>query len=163
MQFVREMFWMGMDTEAEYKQEMGYADEEDPYIFNEKSLEPFKKWEQCEIPENIRIIKPVEKLVRTCKRIKDEPLNGLRYNTEFPETILWKDNGNIIENLLTEFEQMEAEGDWYNPHAGGLLWEGKNLNDFKTILSEVKTYIRQKNELVKGILTFKGDMKKWQK
>lgn len=165
MEFVRDMFWCGHNTEqefleAEYPDQLEENEYESFYMFTEKDLAFLKQWEKRN-PER-KYVHPVgREIIQVCRKIGANKIDSFAYGTTFPEIILWNDDENVIGNILENYEQDMLAYENQRLHAGGTQWECKDLTLLNRNLDQIELYVREKDALINALLNFKTRMKPW--
>ena len=162
MEFVRDIFWFGHETEQEFL-ETEYPDhlEENPdesvYLFTEKELEYLKQWDK-RTPVR-KYVHPVgREIIQVCRKIGANEIDSGGFGTTFPEIILWNDDENVIGDILENFEQDAMAGEEQRLHAGGTQWECEDLRLLDRDLNQIELYVREKEILCDALINFKTRM-----
>ena len=166
MNFVREIFWCGYQTEkewieSEYSNWSTYNGDESMYPFNDETLKPLTLWENREPAAEANPI--AKELLEVCDRITANKIDSIAFGTTFPTGIIWRDEDNMVSEIIDQFEMDQREMDNFLPHAGGTQWECKNLKNLERILNQIELYIIESEELVNAIINFKTRMQPWMK
>ena len=167
MEFVREMFWMGYETEEEFLQQE-FGDDWDPensqswLWFSEKDLAELKQWERRKTVGTE--IHPLgREIVSVCRDICRTHMDVCGFGTPFPECILWEDENSAIGDMIEEYEQEQQQADDFRPHAGGAQWGCETSGEIEGALRQIEAYVREKELLTRALLNFKGGIKKCRK
>lgn len=165
MEFIRDMFWCGYETEhefldAEYPDHLTEDEDESDYLFTEEKLEYLKQWEK-RTPAR-KYVHPVgRELLHVCREVGANKSDSMGFGTTFPEIILWSDEENVLSEILERFELDMQQCDEERLHAGGTQWRCEDLTEMETILNQIELYIREKEAIVNALIKFKTRMKPW--
>ena len=162
MFFVRELFWLGYETEQEFMEAenpdwLEHNPDDSPYPFSDEDLAYLKKWDK-RTPSSKSVHPMGEEIIRVCKWIMGNNMDSGAYGTTFPESILWSDEKNVISNILEEYELEKQEDENAVLHAGGTQWDFSDVTKIDQNLDQIELYVREKEALTNAIINFKTRM-----
>jgi hypothetical protein len=165
MEFIRDMFWCGYETEhefleAEYPDHLTEYEDESDYLFTEEKLGYLKQWEK-RTPAR-KYVHPVgRELLHVCREVGANKSDSMGFGTTFPEIILWSDEENVLGDILEKFELDMQQCGETRLHAGGTQWRCEDLKELDETLDQIELYIREKEALADALINFKMRMKPW--